>query len=666
MTPLSLSRKRRFAAVEGLEARTLLAVTPAGPEFRVNSHTANSQIFPATAMDADGDFVVAWQSYGQDPNNGVYAQRYNAAGTAQGAEFLVPTGTAGNQTHPAVAMDASGDFVIAWESPDGSEAGVFARRFNAAGVAQGGEFRVNTYTTNTQWHPAVAMDANGDFIIAWESVGQDLVNTNGVYAQRYNGTGVAQGGEFRVNTQTAGNQWYPAAATDAAGNFVIAWESTLQDPDSSSGVYAQRYNAAGVAQGTEFRVNTYSQSVQGTPAVAMDTDGDFVISWTSNGQDSSVDGIYAQRFNAAGVSQGGEFRVNTTTTNQQRQSSVAMDADGDFVVTWHSYYQDPNAGLTGIYGQRFSAAGAPLDAEFRVNTTTANHQRYPAVAMDATGDFTVAWASYGQDTGDSAFQGGIYAQRYTLPRLLNVTQVFAGGSAWAAPFKNFLQSQSLGSSRFGYTIGGGAAQLVALPWNNVNQISISFSDDVQADQADLAVRGVNVASYPVTAFAYEPITHTGTWTLGRSLGNDNVLLDLDGDAANGVRAAGAGGQLLDGEWTTGGTYPSGNGTAGGDFRFRINVLPGDITRDAKVNALDLGDAKRRLNRAAGDGATGGGAFSAFTDVDASGRINALDLGAVKVRLNQVLPAAQPTSATAWLSPTLSLMSGSPARGLFGS
>jgi hypothetical protein len=62
-----------------------------------------------------------------------------------------------------------------------------------------------------------------------------------------------------------------------------------------------------------------------------------------------------------------------------------MDADGDFVVTWHSYYQDPNAGLTGIYAQRYSAAGAPLDAEFRVNTTTANHQRYPAVAMDAGG-----------------------------------------------------------------------------------------------------------------------------------------------------------------------------------------------------------------------------------------------------------------------------------------
>ena len=177
-----------------------------------------------------------------------------------------------------------------------------------------------------------------------------------------------------------------------------------------------------------------------------------------------------------------------------------------------------------------------------------------------------------------------------------------------------------------------------MPWSTVNQISISFSGDVQADAADLVVRGVTVADYPVTFYAYDAITHTGTWTLGRSLANDAVTLDLDGDAPNGARAAG-GGQFLDGEWTTGGTYPSGNGTAGGDFRFRINALPGDDTRDGVVNALDLADVKRRLNRTAGDGVTGGGAYAATADVTGDGRINALDLAAVKQNLLRRVPAA---------------------------
>jgi hypothetical protein len=51
-------------------------------------------------------------------------------------------------------------------------------------VAQGGEFRVNSFTTNNQYNPAVGMDAAGDFVVAWSSYGQDG-SGYGVYAQRY-------------------------------------------------------------------------------------------------------------------------------------------------------------------------------------------------------------------------------------------------------------------------------------------------------------------------------------------------------------------------------------------------------------------------------------------------------------------------------------------------
>ena len=33
------------------------------------------------------------------------------------------------------------------------------------------------------------------------------------------------GGEFRVNSHTAGSQSGPKVSTDAAGNFVVVWES---------------------------------------------------------------------------------------------------------------------------------------------------------------------------------------------------------------------------------------------------------------------------------------------------------------------------------------------------------------------------------------------------------------------------------------------------------
>ncbi|MGV2333391.1 MAG UNVERIFIED_CONTAM: hypothetical protein LVR18_04420 [Planctomycetaceae bacterium] len=53
-------------------------------------------------------------------------------------------------------------------------------------------------------------------------------------------------------------------------------------------------------------MNTYSANNQRDAKVAMDADGDFVVTWTSLGQEQHY-GIYAQRFNAAGVAQAPSF-----------------------------------------------------------------------------------------------------------------------------------------------------------------------------------------------------------------------------------------------------------------------------------------------------------------------------------------------------------------------
>jgi hypothetical protein len=82
---------------------------------------------------------------------------------------------------------------------------------------------------------------------------------------------------------------------DGDGDFAVAWRSTVQEP-SGYGIYAQRYDSAGTPLGNELHVNTYTTSDQFDPYVAMDADGDFIISWTSTGQDGSSNGVYAQRF----------------------------------------------------------------------------------------------------------------------------------------------------------------------------------------------------------------------------------------------------------------------------------------------------------------------------------------------------------------------------------
>jgi hypothetical protein len=396
---------------------------PAGGEFRVNTYTTNNQLSAAVAMDAGGNFVVVWNSYTEDGSSwGIFGQRYDAGGAPQGGEFQVNTYTTGVQRFPAVAMDAGGNFVVVWQSDtqDGSDYGIFGQRYDAGGAARGGEFRVSAYTTNNQRFPAVALTAGGAFVVVWESLAQDG-NSFGIFGRRYDAGGAPQGGEFQVNTYTSSNQLSAAVAMDAGGNFVVLWDSATQD-GSGSGIFGQRYDTDGSPQGSEFRVNTYTTNSQTRPAVTMDAGGNFVVVWQSYSQDGDSAGIFGQRYDAGGVPQGSEFRVNSYTMSGQYDPAVGMDAGGAFVVVWQSNTQDGSG--FGIFGQRYDAGGAPRASEFRVNTYAAHTQSVPAMAMDAAGNFVVVWQS---DTQDGS-SGGIFGQRYggLLPAALTVDPVGNG------------------------------------------------------------------------------------------------------------------------------------------------------------------------------------------------------------------------------------------------
>jgi hypothetical protein len=312
------------------------------------------------------------------------------------------------QSPQSVAMDANGNYVVTWSShnQDGSGWGVYAQRYDANGNPLGSEFRVNTTTVGDQMYSTVAMDAAGDFVVTWSSHDPSLLFGTGwnVYARRYDANGNALGGEFRVNTTTLGDQMYSTVAMDAVGNFVVTWSSNGQD-GSGWGIYARRYDANGNALGGEFRVNTTTGGDQEYSAVAMNGAGNFVVTWSSYGQDGSGWGVYAQRYDANGNALGGEFRVNTTTLGDQEYSSVAMDPAGDFVVTWSS--NGPNATGWDVFGQRYNASGVAQGSEFQVNGTTTGDQMYSTVAMDNTGNFIVTWSGNTQGNATSSNSSGL-------------------------------------------------------------------------------------------------------------------------------------------------------------------------------------------------------------------------------------------------------------------
>ena len=330
-----------------------------------------------------------------------------------GSEFSANAIVVSNQDHPDLAFSSSGEFAIVWQSQNqNGDLDIYERLYRSDGGNLGSEFRVNQAANSQatpQTDPAVAIDGLGNSVVVWVSAAQD--GSKNIYGQRVSSTGQRIGGEILVNSSTVGDQTVPAVAMNLSGNFVVTWTSNGQPnastkgkDNSGTGVYAQRFSANGKAIDREFRVNATTTADQANSAIAMNSAGDYVIAWDS-GQDGNGKDVYAQIYRSNGGRVGSEFRVNSTATGDQDQPTAGIDAAGNFVIAWRGQDSDSS----GIYAQRYSANGNSRGREFQVNSTSSGNQTAPSLGMDAEGGFIVTWASNGQGNGYD-----IYAQRYNL------------------------------------------------------------------------------------------------------------------------------------------------------------------------------------------------------------------------------------------------------------
>jgi RHS repeat-associated protein len=232
--------------------------------------------------------------------------------------------------------------------------------------------------------------------------------------------------------------------------------------------------------------------------------------------------------------------------------------------------------------------------------------------------------------------------------LPSVAEVNVSSTLWSPNFISYLESQNLGTDGYRVPVGS-AAQEETLPWTNLDQVCVTFTEDVYVQQADLAVSGVNQTWYAFRDFQYNATTHTAVWTLQEPISQDKLLLDLDADGIDPVRDVDES-NLLDGEWTNGvSAYPSGNGTAGGDFEFRLNLLPGDADASGTVGTADTGAIEGNLSAT-----TGTAGYQARYDLDGNGIIEQTDANAAQARAGHTMPAGDPAGMTDDAPTTLGL------------
>jgi Ca2+-binding RTX toxin-like protein len=388
-----------------------------GGETLVNTTLAGEQSQPSVVGLLNGGYVVTWSGLNTGGADCIFTQQYGASGAKVGGETVVNTTTAGFRDSPEITALADGGYVVTWgaeETP--GDFGSYLQRFNASGVKVGGEVHINTTTVGPQDFPQIFGVPDGGYLAVWEGSGPG--DDYGIFTQRFNAAGAKVGVETLVNTPSAEIQSEHMVAVQANGNYLLIWESY---PNTVTGVeqrdvFSQLYNSAGGKIGPQTRVNTTTPGGQGEPHASAMFDGGYLVTWVGNGP-GDASGVFTQRLNASGVLVGAETRVNTTVAGDQVISRMTTLIDGGYVVAWESIGQD-GAGF-GNYFQRFDASGnkvtgLPGDAVANVLTWAG----VGSVVIDAgAGDDTLTGGSANDhlngDAGNDTLNGGGGADRMT-------------------------------------------------------------------------------------------------------------------------------------------------------------------------------------------------------------------------------------------------------------
>jgi hypothetical protein len=223
-------------------ARAFQPGLPPSAEIAVNvtatgaRHSPAVAYLPASAAAAER-YQVVWQAEGQDGTgagaSGIVGRALDGAGNTLSGELAINLPATGAHAHPRIASDPSGNFVVAWEGLTAGGSVALARRFTAAGTALSAQLMVDPSPTGPEHDPVVAANALGEFVVAWDGVGQDgsgaavLIQAFDSYLNQ------PLGGKLQLNATTAGDQAFPSVGLSAGGSLLLAWASQTPAADAA-------------------------------------------------------------------------------------------------------------------------------------------------------------------------------------------------------------------------------------------------------------------------------------------------------------------------------------------------------------------------------------------------------------------------------------------------
>jgi hypothetical protein len=375
--------------------------TPLTEDVPVCSGPLSSSSYPVEiAMEESGDFTLVWT----DPRNGnddIYMREYNADGNPLGIDQAV-SGADGpdRQMDGAVASDGNSQRLIVWEDRRNDHTDIYGQSYSGNAAELGNGMRINDDVASAYQHnPGIACNSSGQFSVVW------LDNRDPDYAcylQVFDAAGNPVSDNVEVSNTDIHSSQFPAVSMDATGRTMVVW-------NEAGDVRAQYFDHTGLPTGADFSVNDTALAALNM-AVAMSDSGKSIIAWRTGGIPwEPTDGIYVRRCDESGNPIGPSFMTNEYLGGGELNPSAAINAEGEFIAAWHCLRDDDSSG---VYAQLFDSAGVPIGSNIFIGATSNIRQGYdPAVCMDSTGAFVVAWRAREPD-GPAGYANSVRAQRY--------------------------------------------------------------------------------------------------------------------------------------------------------------------------------------------------------------------------------------------------------------
>ncbi|MBI4723279.1 MAG: hypothetical protein HY769_09870, partial [Candidatus Stahlbacteria bacterium] len=342
------------------------------------------------AMNTSGKFVIAWEDErGSKPC--IFVQQYQSNGNPVGINFQI-NATNRIANSPSVDIDSAGNFVVVWTSP--TDKHIYARKYSRNGIPQTTELQVDIGPNADRLLPSVAMDWDGNFVVVWQDYRNDSKCCN-IFGQRYNNEGIPIDSNFKIDQFMGESNEEPYIDMDADGDFIVVWhKGTVGMPMFD--IYGQRFNSSGDTVGVNFQISDdpITSDQQMSPSVAIHDEGNFVVVWQdSRNHTSEIYDIYAQVYDALGVARGMNFKVNTDTGNTTHTiASVALHSlTKSFIVAWTDYREtNPQ-----IIAQECDSLGTLRGEDFQINNPGTHLSNYHLSSSRSLGvneiQVAIAW-----------------------------------------------------------------------------------------------------------------------------------------------------------------------------------------------------------------------------------------------------------------------------------